>query len=110
MTFGGLSAAMLILPLIMVTLAIVVMFVLRELFTWYWKQNEIVAKLEKISGLLETIALNQQVEPISNQPSPGITPVPPPKPVARKSRAKIEEEKYGPPKRKQLQPKSIKIT
>lgn len=35
-------------------------FILRELFTWYWKQNEIVSTLKKIEGHLEK--LSQQNE------------------------------------------------
>jgi hypothetical protein len=37
-----------LLPLALICFAILLFFILREFFTWYWKQNEICDLLKKI--------------------------------------------------------------
>lgn len=40
---------------VLLAMVVAFFFILRELFTWYWKQNEIVSTLKKIEGHLEKL-------------------------------------------------------
>jgi hypothetical protein len=45
---------------VLLTMVVALFFILREFFTWYWKQNEIVSKLKKIEGHLEKLSQQNQ--------------------------------------------------
>jgi hypothetical protein len=67
-------------------IAVVLFFILRELFCWYWKINAMVTRLESIDGHLQKISVHLQSKKISEESISG-------EEIIEKD-ITIEEEKY----------------